>query len=118
MRHVRLRLVVAAMATVALFIEPALAQTRLSDAEILGTPSSFRIESIRSALTAYWQRGYGYQSRAGPPSGPGLQTLGVFQPQVEVVARQGERVTHTFWLPVDIVSAASPTAVDKTPSPM
>jgi hypothetical protein len=34
------------------------------------------------------------------------------QPQLEVVAKQGDRITHRVWMPVDIVTAASPDAID------
>ena len=36
----------------------------------------------------------------------------VEQPQVEVIAKQGDRITHRLWVPVDIVTAASPDAID------
>ncbi len=62
--------------------------------------------------THFDQWGRGYQSRAGPPSGPGRQTLTVEQPQLEAVIEQGADIVHRLWLPVDIVTAASPDAVD------
>lgn len=84
-----------------------------SDADILGRPRPyFRIESLRARYTHYDQRGRGYQSRGGPPGGPGDERLLVDQAQLEVVARQGEHITHRLWVPVDIVTAASPDAVD------
>ena len=73
-----------------------------------------RIESVDTAFTAYQQMGYGYQSKAGPTlTSPGSQRLTVFEPQVLVVARSSARVTHRFWVPIDIVTAASPNANDK-----
>ncbi|MEO7328103.1 MAG: DUF3570 domain-containing protein [Minicystis sp.] len=84
-----------------------------SDTDILGRPRSyFRIESFRARYTHYDQRGRGYQSRGGPPGGPGDERLTVEQGQLEVVARQGEHLTHRIWLPIDIVTAASPDAID------
>ncbi len=84
-----------------------------TDADILGHPRSyFRVESLRARYTHFDQRGKGYQSRGGPPGGPGDQRLIVEQPQLEVIARQGEHLTHRIWIPVDIVTAASPDAVD------
>jgi len=59
-------------------------------------------------MTAYRQRGHGYQSKAGPVSGPGLETLTVFQPQVEIVVLQGDRIRHELWAPVDIVTSHLP----------
>src|SRR5262249_36434195 len=88
------------------------ADERLSAAQILGDRDAFHIESIAARLTYYDQDGRGYQSQAGLPEGPGSEGLTVIQPQIEVVARQGPRVTHRLWIPVDIVSAASPDAID------
>jgi hypothetical protein len=84
-----------------------------SDAEILGRPPPyFRLESVALGFAHFNQQGEGYQSRAGPLLGRGSEALTVEQPQLEVVLRQGEHLTHRFWLPVDIVTAASPDAVD------
>jgi hypothetical protein len=49
---------------------------------------------------------------AAPPGGPGDERLTVEQAQLEVVARQGEHLTHRIWVPVDIVTSASADAVD------
>ncbi|HEX8950810.1 MAG TPA: DUF3570 domain-containing protein, partial [Polyangia bacterium] len=38
--------------------------------------------------------------------------LTVEQPQLEVVAHQGSNITHRIWVPLDIVTAASPDAID------
>jgi Protein of unknown function (DUF3570) len=72
----------------------------------------FRIEAVNLRFTHYDQTGRGYQSRAGPPGGPGDERLMVEQPQLEVIAKQGDHLTHRIWLPVDIVTAASPDAID------
>jgi len=93
------------------------AEGAFSDAEILGEEPTFRVESVRTAMTAYHQRGRGYQSKAGPVSGPGLETLTVFQPQIEMVVRQGDRIRHDLWAPVDIVTSASASAIDRRPAP-
>jgi hypothetical protein len=85
-----------------------------TDEEILGTPGrALRVESIDTRVTAFEQYGYGYQSQAGPLLGPGSEHLTVLEPQVEVVASQGPRVRHRLYVPIDIVTAASPDAVDK-----
>ncbi|HKQ68183.1 MAG TPA: DUF3570 domain-containing protein [Polyangiaceae bacterium] len=96
------------------------AETRFSDAEVLGTPPApFRIVSVKTRTTAIVQTGRGYQSIAGAVSGqPGSQNLTVLQPQIEVVAKQGERLTHTVWAPVDIVTSASATAIDRRRTPV
>lgn len=87
---------------------------RFSDRRILGEQDTgFRLESVRTRLTAYEQDGRGYQSKAGP-NALGSERLTVFEPQLEVNAKQGEHFRHRLWVPVDIVTAASPNALDKT----
>jgi hypothetical protein len=85
----------------------------LADAGILDRPRPFEIESARLRFTWFDQAGRGFQSMAGATAlGPGSQEAWIAEPQLEIVARQGERITHRMWLPVDVVSAASPDAVD------
>jgi len=85
-----------------------------SDEEILGRPGrALHVESVDTRVTAFEQHGYGYQSQAGPLLGPGSEYLTVLEPQVEVVATQGDRLRHRLYVPLDIVTAASPDAVDK-----
>src|SRR5262249_14341619 len=72
----------------------------------------FRIESVRLRYTHFDQTGTGYQSRAGTLRGPGQETLQVEEPELEIIAKQGSKITHRIWVPVDIVTAASPDAVD------
>jgi hypothetical protein len=69
------------------------------------------------AWTAYSQSGHGYQSQAGPRSGPGSERVTVLEPQLVVVLDQGEKLTHTIAVPVDIVTAASANAIDTTRKP-
>jgi hypothetical protein len=90
----------------------------LSSEEILGRPRPFVIDSIRARFTHFDQEGRGYQSqadRAGPYS-PGLETATIEQPQLEVVAQQG-KFTHRLWVPIDVITAASPDAIDGWPPP-
>jgi uncharacterized protein DUF3570 len=89
----------------------------LSSQEILGTPAGFRIESARVRFTHFDQDGHGYQSQAerSSPGQPGRERLTVEQAQAEVVARQGN-FTHRLWVPVDVVTAASPDALDAVSS--
>ena len=85
-----------------------------TDEEILGTSGrALRVQSVDTRVTAFEQKGYGYQSQAGPLLGPGSEHLTVLEPQVEVVATQGPRLQHRLYVPLDIVTAASPDAVDK-----
>ncbi len=94
-----------------------------TDADILDRPAPyFRIEQVNLRYTHFDQSGTGYQSRAGPsptgipfpvkPGRPGSEWETVEQPQAEIIAKQGDRITHRIWLPVDIVTAASADAVD------
>ena len=91
----------------------------LSDEAILGPPAepSMVVRSLRLRLTFYDQMGRGYQSQAERASAatPGSERLYVEQPQLEVVATQGD-LTHRLWVPVDIVTAASADALDATSS--
>lgn len=85
----------------------------LAQEGVLGRPRPFQIESARLRFSFFDQAGHGFQSLAGGPRfGPGSEEMWVAQPQLEVVAKQGERITHRLWIPVDIISAASPDAVD------
>jgi hypothetical protein len=84
-----------------------------TDAEILDPPPPyFHIESVTARFTHFDQTGTGYQSRAGSLRGPGKETLQVEEPQLEIIAKQGDKITHRIWVPIDIVTAASPDAVD------
>jgi len=91
---------------------PARAQEDLPAGSILAPREGFRIESVAMRTTYYDQMGYGFQSQAGPAQGPGSEQLTVWQPQLDVTARQGDRVTYRLLIPVDIVTAASPDAID------
>ena len=53
----------------------------------------YQVDSVRFRFTHYDQDGRGYQSRAGPAGQPGSERLIVEQPQAEVVARIGDRIT-------------------------
>jgi hypothetical protein len=64
-------------------------------------------------VTSFDQFGHGFQAQGGPtPMSPGSERLTVFEPQGEVVATQGDRITHRVWIPVDVVTNASPDAID------
>jgi hypothetical protein len=82
----------------------------LSDAEILDS-SALRLESVTMRLSAFDQNGTGYQSQAGPVLGTGSERLTVFEPQLEVVATQGDRLRHRLWVPFDVLTQASPNSL-------
>jgi hypothetical protein len=107
------------IAIVLVVVAPAHADEPLGAAAILGPPRPFTIESFTTRYTHYDQDGHGFQSQAGPltfprvPAGqPGSEFVEVDQAQFELVARQGDDIVHRLWIPVDIVSAASPDALD------
>jgi hypothetical protein len=89
------------------------AQAAFEDGEILSPAPETRLESVQTRVTAYSQRGRGYQSQAGPLDGAGSEQLRVLQPQAEFVLKQGQAVTHRLWVPVDVVSSASADAIDR-----
>jgi hypothetical protein len=77
---------------------------------------SLRVESVMTRITSFNQFGYGYQSQAGPVLGPGSERATILEPQLEIVASQGNRLRHVLTVPVDVISAASPDAIDNTPA--
>lgn len=85
----------------------------LSTESILGKEAPyFQLVSVTSRIVAYDQYGRGYQSRAGPVLGPGDERVTIFEPMLDVVVKQGKHITHDLQIPVDIVTAASPDAID------
>ncbi len=93
---------------------PAPPGTLLRDEDILGpaTPA-FHVDSVTTRLTSFNQYGNGYQAQGGPtPSSAGSERATIFEPQVEVDATQGPRLSHRFWVPVDVVTNASADAID------
>ncbi len=83
-----------------------------SDSEILDSSDrGLRLESVTTRLSAFEQNGTGYQSQAGPVLGPGSERLTVFEPQLEIVATQGDRFRHRVWLPFDVLTEASPNSI-------
>ena len=85
-----------------------------SDAAILGaSPAAFHVDSMMTRITSFDQSGHGYQAQGGPtPTSPGSERTAVFEPQVEVVASQGDRIKHRIAIPIDVVTNASADAID------
>ncbi len=86
----------------------------LSDVRILDAMGArLRLESVGTRVTAFDQYGLGFQAQGGAtPLSPGSERLTVFEPQAEFVFSQGDRITHRLWMPVDVVTNASPDAID------
>ena len=75
----------------------------------------WRVEEAHVRFNYFDQRGFGYQSQAGP--GPaGSERLRVYEPMFYVRARQNSKVTHTVILPIDVITSASTDAIDATTS--
>jgi uncharacterized protein DUF3570 len=82
------------------------------DVDILGHKNDgLRIQSVMTRITAFDQYGHGYQSQAGPVLGPGSERATILEPQLQVVATQGDRLTHVITVPIDVVTAASPNSI-------
>src|SRR6187402_1138249 len=112
-RRLRKFVALPALAALLAFARPALADdARFSDAEVLSGRPYVAVERVETRITAYDQKGFGYQSQAGPRAGPGSETLHVLQGQGEFVLRQGDAITHRVWVPVDMVTSASANAID------
>jgi hypothetical protein len=87
------------------------------DDAILRRPAYFRLESVTTRVTAFDQRGTGYQSQAGPLLGAGSERTFIYEPIVEAVVAQGDRLKHRLTIPIDVVTAASPDATDRRRNP-
>src|SRR5262249_17340613 len=83
---------------------------------IIGRDDGWRVEDVELRTTYITQRGHGFQSQDGPLGTPGSEAMGVFEPYALVRVRQSDTITHEITVPVDIISAASPDAVDATTS--
>jgi hypothetical protein len=88
------------------------AEEAFRDEDVLNDRPYVEVERVQTRITAFDQKGFGYQSQAGPIAGPGSETLHVLQAQGEFVMRQGDNVTHRVWVPVDVVTSASANAID------
>jgi hypothetical protein len=88
----------------------------VGDEAILGAKDErLRVESVMTRITSFDQFGHGYQSQAGPVLGPGSERATVLEPQLQIVASQGDRIRHVVTVPVDVITAASPDAIDNGP---
>ena len=95
-------------------LAPEVARAEGSDA-LLYDPArdKLHLESMDIAVSSYFQHGHGYQSQAGPFGKPGSEALTVFEPQGYFVMKKGDKLTIRVMVPIDIVTAASPNAIDQ-----
>lgn len=92
---------------------PPLRSQPIRDTDILETTGDrLSVESVMTRITSFDQFGHGYQAQGGPVLGPGSERATILEPQLEVVASQGDRLRHRLWVPVDFVTNASPDAID------
>jgi len=71
------------------------------------------VEELFLRFTLFDQRGRGFQSKAGPPSGPGSEDMLVLQPIGQLGIRQRNPAwSHQITFALDVVTAASPDGLD------
>ncbi len=85
-----------------------------TDARIIGKDPGWQLEDVQLRTSYIDQRGHGYQSQDGPPQGPGSEAMYIVEPFALFTIRQSANVVHEITIPVDIITAASPDAVDAT----
>ena len=87
------------------------AQIRAEDSPEEG----WKVEEAHGRFNYFDQKGFGYQSQAGP--GPaGSERLRVYEPMFYVRVRQNSKVEHAVALPIDVITSASTDAIDATTS--
>ncbi len=80
-------------------------------------PKAVSIDGLWLRLSFFDQYGHGFQSKAGPPQGPGSQRMTVLQPMGMVALRQrNPRWSHQVAFALDVISAASPDGLDAVSS--
>lgn len=85
----------------------------LTDEQIIGHEGSdwtFEDAELRTAYLS--QYGHGFQSQDGSVGAAGSEAMHIFEPWLLFDLRQNEHVTHQIMIPIDIITAASPDAVD------
>jgi hypothetical protein len=100
------------LALLLLWAFPAAADRSTLAEYVLERPLPVVIESLRMRFTHFEQTGRGWQSQWGGLLEPGSEAAVIEQPLIEVTAKQGQKLTHRLWAPFDVVTAASPDAVD------
>ncbi len=88
--------------------------TVLDEEAILGDDeeSGWSVSDLALRTTLYIQNGEGYQSQAGPLEGPGSEDTWIGRPEIKVGLRQSPNIQHDIFLSMDVVTAASPDALD------
>jgi hypothetical protein len=80
--------------------------------------ADLRVEQMAFRFSIFQQEGRGLQSQAEIDRTPGAaiqrgsEHAWIFQPMLSAIIRQDRNTTHSLTLPVDIVTAASPDALN------
>src|SRR5262249_53041975 len=106
--------VVVARISIAIVLATTRAFAQPTDADIIGHDPGWRVEDVTLRSSYIDQHGHGYQSQDGVA--PGSEAMWIVEPVALFTIRQSERVVHEISIPVDIITAASPDAVDATTS--
>jgi hypothetical protein len=107
---------VVARTSIALLLIARVAHADVSDAEIIGRDPGWRVDDVQLRSAYLWQRGHGFQSQDGSLGSAGSEEMWVFEPFALFTIHQSDTITHEITVPVDVISAASPDAVDATTS--
>jgi hypothetical protein len=76
------------------------------------SPDEPSVTAVELRFGWFEQDGYGYQSQTNVSGFPGSEQATIAQPMALFRIRQGPRIEHTVVIPIDVVSAASPDALD------
>ena len=85
-----------------------------SDAEIIGHDPGWRVEDVEMWTTYLDQHGRGFQAQGEPVGTAGSEYMWLIEPTARITVRQSDRIVHEVIVPVDVITAASPDAVDAT----
>lgn len=86
------------------------------DESIIGRQERSHVDDVELRTTYLSQTGHGFQSQDGTVGEAGSEAMFIIEPWVLFHVRQSEKITHEVMIPVDIITAASPDAVDTTTS--
>jgi hypothetical protein len=81
----------------------------LTDQQIIGSPTHWKIEDVEVRTSYLSQYGHGYQSQDGTPRGTaGSEAMNIIEPWTLFHLRQNDHIVHEVMIPVDVLTHASP----------
>jgi hypothetical protein len=81
----------------------------LTDSEIIGSPTHWKVEDVEVRTAYLSQYGHGYQSQDGTPRGTaGSEAMNIIEPWTLFHLRQNDHIVHEVMIPVDVLTNASP----------